>query len=105
MLVPRHLRRPIGGRILSDGSEYAALDENAIAEAIEYFREQDVKAVAISFVWSVRNPSHEQRAAERVRAALRYVFVCTGNEGVPADPRIHPHPRPPWLQRVPGAWP
>ena len=26
MLVPRHLRRPIGGRIISNGSEYAALD-------------------------------------------------------------------------------
>ncbi|WP_439861809.1 caprolactamase subunit alpha [Pseudomonas sp. MBLB4136] len=83
MLVPRHLRRPIGGRILSDGSEYSPLDETAIQAAIEYFREQDVKAVAISFVWSVRNPSHEQRAAELVRAALPDVFVCTGNEVFP----------------------
>ena len=83
MLVPRHLRRPISGRIISDGSEYSPLDENAVREAIEYFREQDVKAVAISFVWSVRNPSHEQRAAELVRAALPDVFVCTGNEVFP----------------------
>lgn len=83
MLVPRHLRRPISGRIISDGSEYSPLDESAVREAIEYFREQDVKAVAISFVWSVRNPSHEQRAAEMVRAALPDVFVCTGNEVFP----------------------
>lgn len=83
MLVPRHLRRPIAGRIISDGSEYSPLDEQAILDAIEYFREQDVKAVAISFVWSVRNPNHEQRAAEMVRAALPDVFVCTGNEVFP----------------------
>lgn len=83
MLVPRHLRRPIRGRIISDGREHTALDEDAIRAAIEYFREQDVKAVAISFVWSVRNPSHEQRAAEMVRAALPDVFVCTGNEVFP----------------------
>ncbi|VVN84591.1 hydantoinase/oxoprolinase family protein [Pseudomonas fluorescens] len=83
MLVPRHLRRPIGGRIISDGSQYCPLDETAIRAAIDYFREQDVKAVAISFVWSVRNPSHEQRAAEMVRAALPGVFVCTGNEVFP----------------------
>lgn len=83
MLVPRHLRRPVGGRILSDGSEYAALDEQAVTDAIAYFREQNVAAVAISFVWSVRNPAHEQRAADMVRAALPDVFVCTGNEVFP----------------------
>ncbi|WKL52153.1 hydantoinase/oxoprolinase family protein [Pseudomonas kielensis] len=83
MLVPRHLRRPIGGRIISDGREHTPLDEQAIHAAIEYFRQEQVKAVAISFVWSVRNPSHEQRAAELVRAALPDVFVCTGNEVFP----------------------
>lgn len=83
MLVPRHLRRPIGGRMRSDGQEHAPLDEPAILRAIEYFREQEVQAVAISFVWSVRNPAHEQRAAQLVRAALPGVFVCTGNEVFP----------------------
>lgn len=83
MLVPRHLRRPISGRIISDGREHTPLDEQAIYAAIEYFRQEQVKAVAISFVWSVRNPSHEQRAAELVRAALPDVFVCTGNEVFP----------------------
>ena len=83
MLVPRHLRRPIGGRMRSDGQEHAPLDETAILRAIEYFREQEVQAVAISFVWSVRNPAHEQRAAQLVRAALPGVFVCTGNEVFP----------------------
>ncbi|MDT4840754.1 Acetophenone carboxylase gamma subunit [compost metagenome] len=39
--------------------------------------------MAISFVWSVRNPSHEKRAAELVRAALPGVFVCTGYEVFP----------------------
>ncbi|RBL66957.1 hydantoinase/oxoprolinase family protein, partial [Pseudomonas sp. MWU13-2625] len=83
MLVPRHLRRPIGGRMRSAGQEHAPLDETAILRAIEYFREQQVQAVAISFVWSVRNPAHEQRAAQLVRAALPGVFVCTGNEVFP----------------------
>ncbi|WP_375739835.1 hydantoinase/oxoprolinase family protein [Pseudomonas boanensis] len=83
MLVPRHLRRPIAGRILSDGCEHSPLDERAIHDAIDYFRAEGVEAVAISFVWSVRNPSHEKRAAELVRAALPGVFVCTGNEVFP----------------------
>lgn len=83
MLVPRHLRRPIGGRIISDGREHSPLDEAAIDAAIEYFREQAVEAVAISFVWSVRNPDHEQRALAKVRAALPDVFVCCGHEVFP----------------------
>ena len=83
MLVPRHLRRPIGGRVLSDGREYSPLDEAAILAAIDYFREQQVQAVAISFVWSVRNPSHEQRAMQMVRAALPDVFVCSGHQVFP----------------------
>ncbi|MDH4557930.1 hydantoinase/oxoprolinase family protein [Pseudomonas sp. BN417] len=83
MLVPRHLRRPIGGRILGDGREHSPLDERAVRDAIEYFRAEGVEAVAISFVWSVRNPSHEKRAAELVRSALPGVFVCTGVEVFP----------------------
>lgn len=83
MLAPRHLRRPIGGRILGDGREYSPLDERAIHAAIDYFRAEGVEAVASSFLWSVRNPSHEQRAAELVRAALPGVFVCTGCEVFP----------------------
>lgn len=83
MLVPRHLRRPVGGRILGDGREHSPLDERAVHDAIDYFRAEGVEAVAISFVWSVRNPSHEKRAAELVRAALPGVFVCTGYEVFP----------------------
>ncbi|WP_152223548.1 hydantoinase/oxoprolinase family protein [Pseudomonas sp. SCB32] len=83
MLVPRHLRRPVGGRILGDGREHSPLDERAVRDAIDYFRAEGVEAVAISFVWSVRNPSHEKRAAELVRAALPGVFVCTGYEVFP----------------------
>ena len=66
-LVPRHLRRPVRGRVLADGSEHEALNEDDILAAIEHFRAEGVESVAISFVWSVRNPAHEQRARELVR--------------------------------------
>ncbi|MCR8922644.1 hydantoinase/oxoprolinase family protein [Dasania sp. GY-MA-18] len=83
MLVPRHLRRPIEGRILSDGSEKIALDEQAIREAGQYFKEQNVESVAISFLWSVRDPSHEQRAKSILEEMLPGVFICTGSEVYP----------------------
>lgn len=83
MLVPRHLRRPIAGRILSDGSQYSPLDEQAVRAAIDYFRAEGVQAVAVSFLWSVRNPAHERRAVELVREAMPEVFICCGSEVYP----------------------
>ncbi len=83
MIVPRHLRRPIGGRILADGREDTALDEEGIRAALRYFREQGVESVAISFVWSVMNPSHERRALELVAEMMPDVFVCAGSEVYP----------------------
>ncbi len=83
MIVPRHLRRPIAGRILASGEEKTPLDEAAIREAVAYFRQQEVQSVAISFVWAIRNPQHERRAKEIVQEMLPGVFVCSGSEVYP----------------------
>lgn len=83
MIAPRHLRRPIRERVLSDGSVRTALNEDDVRAACEYFLEEGVESVAISFVWAVSNPAHEQRAAEIVREMLPDTFVCLGSEVFP----------------------
>lgn len=83
MLVPRHLRCPIDERVISDGSTRTAMDEAQVYKAAEYFAEQNVEAVAISFVWAVRNPAHEQRAGEILKEMLPGVFICSGHEVYP----------------------
>ena len=45
--------------------------------------EEGVEAVAISFVWSVLNQSHERRAAEIVREMMPRVPVTVGSELYP----------------------
>ncbi|AZY54012.1 hydantoinase/oxoprolinase family protein [Bordetella avium] len=82
-LVPRHLRMPVRGRILSDGTEHAPLNEDDIRQAIEVFKREGVQAVAISFVWAPSNASHEQRARDMIRRAMPDVFVCAGHEVYP----------------------
>ncbi len=82
-LVPRHLRLPVRGRILSDGTEHEPLNEDDIRRAIEVFRQEGVQAVAISFVWAPSNTAHERRALEMVRAAMPQAFVCAGHEIYP----------------------
>lgn len=66
VVVPRHRRLGIPGRIDRDGREVAPLDEAAVEGAIETLRADGVEAVAISFLHSYRNPAHEQRAAALV---------------------------------------
>ncbi|MGD9536765.1 MAG: hydantoinase/oxoprolinase family protein [Alphaproteobacteria bacterium] len=83
MLVPRYLRRPINERVLSDGTVRTPLDEDEVREAAEFFKREGVRAVAISFLWSVLNPVHERRAAEIVREVMPDAYVTLGTEIFP----------------------
>ena len=83
MLAPRYLRRPIRERIISDGSVLTPLNEDDVREACAYLRKEGVDAVAISYIWSVLHPAHEQRTAEIVREELPDVFLSVGTEVYP----------------------
>lgn len=82
-IATRDLRLPIRGRILADGTEYEPLNESDILNAIEKFKKSNVQAVAISFVWSIRNPKHEQQAKALIEKHMPDVFVCCGSEVYP----------------------
>jgi N-methylhydantoinase A len=79
MLVPRHLRRGIEERVLSDGSVRTPLNEEDVRAACRHFLEEGVESVAISFVWSVLHPEHERRAAEIVREMMPEVKLTVGS--------------------------
>lgn len=83
MLAPRYLRMPINERIIIDGSVHKALDEDEVREAVSYLKKQGVNAVAISYLWSVVNPKHEQRTKEIVQEMMPGIYVCTGSEVYP----------------------
>ncbi|MDN3398765.1 hydantoinase/oxoprolinase family protein [Psychrobacter sp. APC 3426] len=82
-IATRDRRFPIRGRILADGTEHEPLNEQDVLDAIKVLKEKDVKAVAISFVWSIRNTQHEQRAKELVEQHMPGVFVCCGSDVYP----------------------
>jgi N-methylhydantoinase A len=69
-LVDRWLRIGVPGRYGPSGEELVALDEGAVRVAAERFRDADVKAVAVAFLWSMLYPEHELRAAEILREEL-----------------------------------
>ena len=63
--------------------KYEPLNEQDVLDAIKVLKEKDVKAVAISFVWSIRNTQHEQRAKELIEQHMPEVFVCCGSDVYP----------------------
>jgi N-methylhydantoinase A len=83
MLVPRHLRKGVSERVISDGSVKTPLDEEAVRAACRYFIAEGVDSVAISFVWSVLYPAHELRAAEIVREMMPDVRLTVGSQLYP----------------------
>lgn len=82
-LVPRHRRMPIRERITADGKVLAPLNEADVRAAVEQFKLQDVEAVAICFLWSFVNDSHERRAAEIVRELMPDVYLTLSVDVLP----------------------
>ncbi len=82
-LVPRRLRLPITERVGSDGSVVTPLDEDGVLAACELMASEGIEAVAICFIWSFLDPSHELRAAELCRQGLPGAFVTTSWDVLP----------------------
>ncbi|GGG32132.1 methylhydantoinase [Caldovatus sediminis] len=82
-LVPRRLRLPVRERLRVDGRVEVPLDEASLAEAIAALAAEQVEAVAVCFLHSWRDPSHERRAGEAVAKALPGVYVTLSAEVLP----------------------
>ncbi len=81
--VPRYLRLGIPERIGADGSEVMPLDEDAVRTAADLFGQHGVQAVAIAYLWSIVDSSHEKRTAEIVREVLPGVDVLCSSDVLP----------------------
>jgi len=77
-LVPHMRIVEIPERIDVDGDEIVALDESRVREAVVQLRAQGCDAIAISFLWSIKNPAHERRALAIVAEEAPDIYVCNG---------------------------
>ena len=82
-LVPRDLRIPITERVDKTGQVRIPLDEYEVERAAHKLAEENVEAVAISFLWSFRNGGHERRAEEIVREIIPKAFVTSSSDVLP----------------------
>jgi len=83
-LAPRRHRKEIPERIDAAGKVLLPLDEAAVLAAADQLVEAGVEAIAIAFLFSFRNPAHEQRAAALIRARHPGLMLSLSHEVDPA---------------------
>lgn len=82
-LVPRDLIATVRERVDATGRVLVQLNEDDVRAAAAHFRTQGVEAIAVSYLWSFQDPSHEIRTAEILREELPGVFVTVSSEVLP----------------------
>ena len=68
-LVPKRMRLGIPCRMNANGEVLQSLDEDAVRAAVRQLVEKwKVQAIAVCYLHSYKNPAHEERTAEIIRA-------------------------------------
>ncbi len=78
--IPRYLTLPVTERINSEGKVEIPLNENEALDAIRQFKEWGVEAIAVSLIWSVANPVHEQKIKQMAEKEWPGITVVLGTE-------------------------
>ncbi len=82
-LVPRHLTCPVDERVTVTGAVERALDEEDVRAAARLLRAEKVESVAVSYLWSFLNPSHEERTREILKEELPDGYVSLSVDVLP----------------------
>jgi N-methylhydantoinase A len=79
-LIPRELRFEVAERIDAKGDVVTPLDIAALETLTDELKRQNVESVAIFFMNSYIDPSHEEQAAALIRQKLPEVYVTCSTE-------------------------
>lgn len=82
-LVSRDRRHEVPERLKSDGSQDLALDEAKLRAAVRELAQDDVKAIAICFLYGFLNTAHERRVVEMIREEMPDVFISASHDVAP----------------------
>lgn len=74
--IPRYLRREVTERVAYNGEVLVPLNKDDIKTAVEYFKKEGVEAIAVCYINSYANESHERETAALVKELWPEVFVC-----------------------------
>src|SRR5713226_46513 len=81
-LIPRYLRFDVPERIAADGSILQPLDEAFVHRLATELRDKGIKAIAVCYLNSFRNPAHARRTAEIIAQVSAQIRVSLSSEVV-----------------------
>ncbi len=79
-LVPRYLRYPIEERLDYKGDVLTEIKESDVQDAVRLLEKEDVEAVAICFMNSFANGSHETVAAKAIKEKMPTAYLTVSSE-------------------------
>ncbi|HEX2227875.1 MAG TPA: hydantoinase/oxoprolinase family protein [Candidatus Binatia bacterium] len=82
-IVPRHRTYTVSERIDCEGREITAFDRDGARQVLRTLRGRGVEALAVSFLFSFLNPSHEQQMAELITEEFPEAYVSLSIEVLP----------------------
>ena len=82
-LIPRRRRLEVSERLTVQGEVETPLNDEEMRQAILSLKRQGVEAIAVAFLHSYVNPSHEQRAVALIRELCPEVPVCSSADILP----------------------
>jgi N-methylhydantoinase A len=84
-LIPKRHAVEVVERVDRDGNVVVPLDDESVRVAVRGLLDAGIRSIAVSLLWSFRNPAHEQRIRELVHQIDPGVFVALSSE---VSPRI-----------------
>ncbi len=82
-LVPRYLCYGIRERLDYEGNVLEALDETAVLKVAEDLKERAIEAIAVCYLHSYINPTHERRTLELLRQVLPTTIISISADVAP----------------------
>ncbi|MDE0059523.1 MAG: hydantoinase/oxoprolinase family protein [Defluviicoccus sp.] len=90
LLVPQSRTAEAVERLDHEGAVLTPLDEDKLREAVRHLARQDIESLAVCYLFSFRNPSHERRTAEIVAEEAPGLRVSLSSDILPT---IREYPR------------
>lgn len=88
--IPKALTFEIPERINAEGGIERALDQDAVVALAKRLRDINIEAVAVSLLWSIVNPAHEEAIGEILRKELPGIPITMSHQ---LNPVIREYPR------------
>jgi N-methylhydantoinase A len=79
-IAPQSLTREIGGRVDYSGAVLEPLDESAVRSAATELKAAGVGSIAVCYLFSFMNPTHEQRSAAIIHEVFPQAHVSLSSE-------------------------